>query len=80
MQIPHFSKPSKDCYLTTDKNGTQLKAGDILQSTTRTVIGDQLRTERYQPVTEHNGHLIIPHAGSYLVECFVISKCEIVKP
>ena len=79
MQIPDFSKPSEDCFLTIDKNGKQLKIGDILSSTLIPFSGSsEPQKELYAKIEEYDGNLIIPHYGSFLLRYFVESHCEII--
>ena len=78
-EIPDFSIPSSDCFLTVDKNGNQLKVGDIVSSNLNSLRGSGKSVEKYNPVENRNGKLIIPHYGSYLVSWFVECHCEIVK-
>lgn len=73
-----FSKPSKDCYLSVDKEGNELKEGDILQSILYPLHGTDKRKITYNPIEKREGRLIIPHAGSFLLHDFVRSHCVIV--
>jgi len=78
MNIPDFSRPSKDCFLTTDKKGTRLKAGDRITSNSIPLRGSkEERDDDYQPVEEWEGHLVIPHYGSFLLDEFVSGQCTI---
>lgn len=78
MNIPDFSKPSEDCFLTTDKNGKPLKVGDILSSNLIPFRGSSEARYDYAKVEEYNGKLIIPHYGSFLLRFFVEAHCEII--
>ena len=78
MDIPDFSKPSKDCHLSTDKNGTKLKVGDVISSNLRSFRGGEKKVDTYEPIQEWNNNLIIPHYGSFLLDWFVKTHCTIV--
>lgn len=77
-KIPDFSLPSKDCFLTTDKNGVKLKVGDIIASHLYPFSGFKKINQKYKPVEKRNGKLIIPHYGSYLLDFFVQTECKVV--
>lgn len=77
MNIPDFSKPSKDCFLTNDKNGTTLKVGDILFSNSIPLRGFEPKKEYLKPVENYDGNLVIPHFGSFLLKYYVECYCEI---
>lgn len=77
MNIPDFSKPIPSCFLEKDKNGIQLKAGDILESNVYQLKGTERKKEQYAPVEEYKGNLIIPHGGSHLVRSFVEAHCSL---
>ena len=79
MNIPDFSIPDEECFLVNDKNGIQLKAGDILQSNVIPLSGTKKKLEEYAPVQEYQGKLIVPHGGSHLVRYFVESHCSVKK-
>ena len=68
MNISYFSKPSKDCFLTIDKNGKKLKVGDILFSNSIPLKGNKPQKEELKPIENYKGNLVIPHFGSFLVK------------
>jgi hypothetical protein len=78
MAVPDFSKPRENCYLTTDKNNSKLKVGDVVTSTNYSVHGGGAITTIYKPIEEYNGELVIPHCGSFLVSYYVREHCELV--
>lgn len=78
MNIPDFSKPSNDAFLTVDKNGTKLKVGDVLYSNSIPLRGSKPVKEQLAPVEEYEGNLITPHYGSFLVRHYVECYCEVV--
>ena len=77
MNIPDFSKPSKDCFLTVDKNGKKLKVGEILFSNSIPLRGSEPQKEQLKPVENYEGNLVIPHYGSFLVKHYVECYCEV---
>jgi len=77
MDIPDFSKPSKDCFLSVDKNGTEIKTGDVLESEAFPLHGTEKVKRRLAPVENWDGNLVIPHFGSFLLDYFVQGYCEI---
>lgn len=77
MNIPDFSKPSKDCFLTVDKNGNKLKIGDVLFSNSIPLRGNEPEKKLLKPVENYEGNLVIPHHGSFLVKHYVECYCEI---
>jgi len=77
MNIPDFSIPSKDAYLTVDRNGTKLKVGDVLVSISIPLRGNKPERKYLKPVEEYKGNLTIPHYGSFLVKHYVECYCEI---
>lgn len=72
-----FSIPSKDCFLTKDKNETELKVGDVLFSESIPFRGNSPVKEFLKPVEERGGNLVIPHFGSFLLTFYVEKYCEI---
>lgn len=76
MTIPDFSTPSKDCFLTVDKNGKQIKSGDTLVSCTHQLRGVEQKEIRYL-VTNYNEHLVVIVKPSHLLNYFVQAHCEI---
>ena len=58
MKTPDFSKPSNDTFLTVDKNGTKLKAGDVLYSNSMPLRGTEPVKEQLAPVEKYEGNLI----------------------
>lgn len=78
MNVPDFSKPSPNCFLTVDSNGTPLKVGDVIYSEMYPLRGGfEPVKEYYNKVEEYEGHLIIRHSISFLLEYFVRGHCTI---
>lgn len=75
-----FSKPSKDCFLTIDKNGNKLKVGDILFSNSIPLRGNEPQKEQLKPIENYEVNLVIPHFGSFLVKHYVECYCEVLAP
>ena len=77
MKIPDFSIPSKDCFLTVDKNGKEIKEGDVLESSHYSLFGNEIIKRRYT-VTKYQDQLVAVVKPSHLVTFYVETHCEVV--
>lgn len=77
MIIPDFSIPSKDCFLTVDKNGTKINEGDILTSFNYQLRGTEKVKKEYH-VTKHEDNLVAIVKPSHLLAWYVETFCEVV--
>lgn len=78
MNIPDFSVPSEECFLTVDKNGTQIREGDTLTSHLIAVHGTN-PTKREYKVIKWEDKLVAPVKPSHLLSFFVQAHCEVTK-
>ena len=78
IEIPEWlKKPTSETFLSVDMHGKKIKVGDKLQSTLRGIRDSHEKREIYEPVELYEGHLVIPLSGSWLLDSFVKSYCEI---
>ena len=80
IEIPDFSKPSDDCFLTVDKNGKKIKKGDTLVSYNYPLSGGFKKQKRvYSKVEKYENKLVVRIKPSFMLSYYAESYCEIIK-